>query len=469
MKKIIALILAFCAAAAFAEDKRTEMPRLEIPSAQTTGFGGPHIAFTDNVSALLVNPAAIMRVRERIFFAPSFTLLSPQKTLTLLGKIGDGTDMGLALEALNNPNNPGKIPFGLAINGFPVAVAWVADGFGFGVWNRISVNANVIGTTAEAVALVDLIIPVGFAFKILDTDAHDVDAGVALKMFGRGYGRKMINITEIIEEPEQLVDDLGAPVIFGTGLDLGFIYRWNIGLSAGITFDDIFNHGGEISYIGGGEGDKDGYYVPFSLNLGLAYDLRVGNFWQSAPGFIANTGVTFAFDWHNFDLLFESENPYLKRNPALGIGLGLQFSFADMFKLSFGMSDMLPAFGFGFDLGSFELDMSYYGRELGLEPGQMPVAAADLTIAIRPGAKERNWPWTRSSLVDVINGLVEKSKEKKAKEAAASSEADTVSTEVPEPVDAEAATADDQNNDAAAYDDSTDGTETTDGETAAAD
>lgn len=414
MKKIIACFLTLCSVAVFAKDKRTEMPRFELPSAQTTGFGGAHVAFTDNVSALIVNPAAIMRVRQRSFFAPSFTLISPQKTFGLIGKIGDGADMGVALEALNNPNNPGKVPFGLDINEFPISVAYVADGFGFGIWDRISVNANVIGTTAEAVMLVDLLVPVGFAFKILDTDAHDVDAGATLKIFGRGYGKKMINITEIIDNADQILDDLGMPVIMGVGLDLGFIYRWDIGLSAGITFDDIINHGGAITYVGGGEPDEDGYYVPFSLNFGVAYDLKIGNVWKDAPSFIARTGVAFAFDWRNFDLLFETENPYLRRNPALGIGLGLQFSFVDIFKLRLGMNEMLPAFGFGFDLGTFEFDMSYYGKELGLEPGQMPAAAVDLTIAIRPGAKERNWPWTRTSLVSVIDGLIKKHKEKSA-------------------------------------------------------
>jgi hypothetical protein len=414
VKKIITAILILCSAAAFAEDKRTETPRLEIPSAQTSGFGGSHIAFTDNVSALLVNPAAIIRVRERSFFAPSLTLISPQKTIGLLGKMKDG-DMGSALESLDNPNNPGKIPFGMAVNGLPVTAAWVADGFGFGVWNRFAANVNVIGTNAEALVLFDLIIPVGFAFKILDTDAHDVDAGIALKLFGRGYGRKIVNIMEVIDDAGLLMDDLGAPVILGAGLDLGFIYRWDTGLSAGITLDDIFNHGGAVGYVGGnGEADKDGYYVPFSWNLGLAYDLKVGNFWKGAPGFLARTGVTFAFDWRNFDLLFETENPYLKRNPALNIGLGLQFTFADVFKLRLGMNEMLPAVGLGFDMGSFEFDISYYGREMGLEPGQMPSAALDLTIAIRPEAKARDWPWTRSSLVTVIGGMVKNYKAKKA-------------------------------------------------------
>jgi hypothetical protein len=410
MKKTIMFMAALCCAAVvFAEETRVEMPRFEIPSARSNGFGGPHIAYTDNVSALLVNPAAIMRVRQRSFFAPSFTLLSPEKTIKVAGEIGND-DFGAALEDLNNPDNPGKIPFGLGINEFPISIAWVADGFGFGVWNRIYVNANIIGTTAEATVLTDLVIPVGFAFRILDTDAHDVDAGVALKLFVRGYRDKMVNALEAIDNIDTLTDDLGVPVVMGAGFDLGFIYRWNVGLSAGITFDDIVTHGGEIARIGGGE-KEDGYYVPFSLNLGVAYDFKIGNFWKSAPGFIANTGITAAFDWHNFDLLF-SDNPYFVRNPALGIGMGLQLSLIDIFKIRIGMNEMLPAFGFGVDLGPFEIDIAYYGKELGLEPGQLPTAALDLTIAFRPGAKERDWPWTRTSLVEIISDISKKPDEK---------------------------------------------------------
>jgi hypothetical protein len=415
MKKTIAFILVLgCAVTVFAEETRMEMPRFEMPTARSNGFGGSHIAYTDNVFALLVNPAAIMRVRQRSFFGTSFSLISPQKTLKVAGELAEG-DMGATLGDLNNPNNPGKIPFGFGLSEFPLSIAYVADGFGFGIWDRVYVNANLIGTTAEAVALADVVIPVGFAFKILDSDAHDVDMGVTLKIFGRGYGEKMVTVAEVVGDLAKITDDLGVPVIMGGGFDLGFLYRWNIGFSAGITFDDIFTHGGEIARIGGGEAE-DGYYVPFSMNLGVAYDFKIGNFWKTAPSFIANTGITAAFDWHNFDLLFETENPYLKRNPVLGIGMGLQFSFIDRIKLRFGMNEMLPAFGLGFDLGIFEIDFAYYGKELGNEPGQMPAAAFDLTFAIRPGAKEKNWPWTRGSLVGFIDGQVKKSKAKAAAE-----------------------------------------------------
>jgi hypothetical protein len=68
------------------------------------------------------------------------------------------------------------------------------------------------------------------------------------------------------------------------------------------------------------------------------------------------------------------------------------------------MNDLLPAFGIGFDHGFFEIDLAYYGKEFGLEPGLLSAAAVDLTISIRPGAKKRDWPWTRRSLVGLITG-----------------------------------------------------------------
>jgi hypothetical protein len=70
-----------------------------------------------------------------------------------------------------------------------------------------------------------------------------------------------------------------------------------------------------------------------------------------------------------------------------------------MLKVRLGMSDSLLSIGAGVDLGTFEISLAYYGKELGLEPGQNPVAALDLTIAFRPEAKKRVWPWARNPIV----------------------------------------------------------------------
>jgi hypothetical protein len=76
----------------------------------------------------------------------------------------------------------------------------------------------------------------------------------------------------------------------------------------------------------------------------------------------------------------------------------------NMFKFRVGLSDSLPAIGFGIDVGTFEFSIAYYGKELGYEPGQLPVAALDLTLTFRPEAKKRVWPWTRRTIVGLFTG-----------------------------------------------------------------
>jgi hypothetical protein len=392
-----------CAAASFAKDKKA-MPRFEIPTARSNGMGGAHVAYTDNVFGLLVNPAAIMRVEQRSFFAISPTLFSPQATFGLIGPLmdvaeGDTGSLGEAADVLSK--NEAKIPLGFDIREFPLSIAWVADGFGFGLWDRIFVNPSIIGTNVKLDVYGDVILPIGFAFKIVDIGAHALDLGVTVKPFARVYAHESTTVTELMDENSEFLDDISVPLIVGAGVDLGLLYRWDIGLSAGLTFDDIFTRGAVVSNIVGE--DDNTYYVPFTMNLGLAYDLRLGRFWTSAPSFFANMTFTFMFDYRDVANLFQQDD-YLKRSSLLGISAGFQIGIYDIFKLRIGMNEMLPAVGLGFDLGPFEIDVAYYGKEFGLEPGQLPAAALDLTLAIRPGAKKRNWPWARRSLVGLFTG-----------------------------------------------------------------
>ncbi|MCL2319307.1 MAG: hypothetical protein FWC45_04425, partial [Treponema sp.] len=59
--KVIGLVfLAVCLALpVFAAD--VPMPPVTMPTAASNGFGGHHVAYTDNVFSLLVNPAAMIQ------------------------------------------------------------------------------------------------------------------------------------------------------------------------------------------------------------------------------------------------------------------------------------------------------------------------------------------------------------------------------------------------------------------------
>ena len=67
----------------FARD--VAMRPLAIPTAASNGFGGTHVAYTDNVFALLVNPAAMIRVRQRSFFTLAPSIMNPEFTASSTG------------------------------------------------------------------------------------------------------------------------------------------------------------------------------------------------------------------------------------------------------------------------------------------------------------------------------------------------------------------------------------------------
>ncbi|MDR2783491.1 MAG: hypothetical protein LBB48_06575 [Treponema sp.] len=407
MKKTIAFCLTlWCASTLFADP--AAMPRFAIPTARSNGMGGDHVAYTDNVFSLLVNPAAIMRTRQNSAFTIAPTLFSPERTFGLIDPIMTMINSG-NIDELTNAGNllkGGKIPLGFELREFPLSIAHVSDGFGFGIWDRIFVNPNIIGTTVKLDAFADVIVPIGMAFKILDTGEHIVDFGFTVKPFARVKLSEQRSLMDMLGTGNgDMLEDVAVPVIAGAGFDIGFMYRWDIGLSAGLTFDDIITRGAVVTNLTGS--DNNSYFVPFSMNLGVACDVKIGRFWASAPNFLANTGITLAFDWHDVTNAFQ-QNDYTKRNAILDIGVGLQLSLMDMIKLRIGMNEMLPAVGLGLKFGLFELDVAYYGKELGREPGQLPAPALDVSIAFRPKAKPRDRFWTRGSLV----GLITKSDKK---------------------------------------------------------
>ena len=405
MKRTIGffILVSLLASPAFAE--KLAMPSLAMPTAASNGFGGTHVAFTDNVYALFVNPAAIMQTQQRSFFTLAPTFLNPQRTVALGSAFkglaqGDTGAFGEAADTLSKQN--GRIALGMELREFPLSFAWVANGFGFGVWNRTFVNANIIGTYVEVHAYEDVVIPIGFAFKILNLYDHKIDLGLTLKPFARVRAREKEEIIRLMDDSDDFVDKINVPLIMGAGFDLGLLYRWDKGLQMGLTFDDVFTRGKVAKNIIGKDGNT--YYVPFTMNLGIAYDFRIERFWESAPSLLSKSGFTLAFDWRDFTNIFNQDD-YKNRNSLLDMGAGFQLSLFDIVKVRIGLSEMLPAFGLGFDLGPVEIDLAYYGMEFGNEPGQLSAAAVDLSIAIRPGAKKRNWPWARRSLIGLFTGV----------------------------------------------------------------
>jgi len=389
MKQKVVLIIflaALMAMPVFAE--RVSMPPLAMPTAASSGFGGTHVAYTDNVFSLLVNPAAMMRVQQRSFFSLSASLFNPQSTFEISNAVmdmvssGDTTQFGTAADTLSRHN--GMMALGFELREFPFSIAWVANGFGFGLWNRTFVKTEIIGEHVRATAYSDIMLPVGFAFRVLDMDRHSIDAGFTLKPFVRVMARQRVSIMDLMDDADF---DFTAPVILGGGLDLGLLYRWDGGFQAGLTFTDVLSRGTVIANLTDEE-DTNNYYIPFAVNAGISYSFRPLSF----------LGLTLAADWRDIGNFFNQDDYLTSRNFILDFGFGVQASLFNIVYIRMGMSEMLPAVGLGIHLGAVKIDLAYYGREFGYEPGMLSTAVVDLSISIRPGARERNWGWTRRSV-----------------------------------------------------------------------
>ena len=387
---VISIFLAvFLVLPVFAD--RVAMPRLSMPTAASSGFGGTHVAYTDNVFSLLVNPAAMMNVQQRSFFTIAPSIMSPENTMALSRSIFDlvgGNTEALGDMADTLSAQGGQISLGLELRELPLSIAWVANGFGFGLWNHTFVNFNIIGTNVEAHVYSDFMIPIGFAFRILDLGNHTIDAGLTLKPFARIRIQEWETIPNLISDSGDFIDQISAPVITGGGLDIGLLYRWDIGLQAGLTFTDVFSRGtvaGNLTQVE----DNRSFYIPFAVNAGVSYSIRLGNI----------LGIAVAADWRNIGNAFNQDDYLNTRNFVLDFGVGAELSLINTFFFRLGMNEMLPAIGLGIRLGAVNFDLAYYGREFGNEPGQLSVATVDLSISVRPGARERNWAWTRGSVL----------------------------------------------------------------------
>jgi hypothetical protein len=147
--------------------------------------------------------------------------------------------------------------------------------------------------------------------------------------------------------------------------------------------------------------------VPFTVNLGVAY---------TVPRFLPRLlDITVMMDYKDLFRIF-TPNDILKRNPALGLSVGAEVTLISMFKFRAGLSDWLPAVGFGVAFGAFNMDLAYYGKQTGNEPSLSNSGATVLELAftIKPKGKEKVAPWARQGIVNKFLGAKKAKDEAKA-------------------------------------------------------
>jgi hypothetical protein len=396
MKKIIALclVLLCLSAVIFAEQK--QMAPLGFPSTAANGMGGPHVAYTSDIYALFVNPAALQWANQASIFEISPTLIGPLDKLAKSGSSIMGALKGDDSEGDSNPFaslsdiiDGGKLSIGMDMRG-PLSVGYTANGLGFGLFSRVFVDARIIGTDVDGTAYADVMLPFGMSFNVLRLQDHEVAAGFVLKPFVRAMTDIELSALDFVSGGDI---SIAVPMLAGLGSDLGFLYRFKRDLALGLTLGDLYTFGAKMNDISGTTTDEI-YRVPLSLNLGAAYTFRLVNFWETAPRALQSAYIAAMVDWRSMNNIF-TWNDRLHRNPILDLGMGAEFGFFNFLKFRVGLRDMLPMVGLGLEPRVFKFNVAIYGKELGSEPGINSTMALDLSIALRLETKKRNWPWSK--------------------------------------------------------------------------
>jgi hypothetical protein len=402
MKKIVALVLVLVSLSTvlFAEEK--EMAPVTMTSTRDNGRGGPHIAYTNDIKTLFVNPGALQWVNqgEVLEISPAFAgpldkiigsgsgVMDPLFSLLKGEDLPDGIN---PFEGLTDMMADGRLPLGIELRG-PFNAGYVANGLGIGLFNRVFLDARVIGTDIDADAYADVILNYGMSFNIVRLKDHALTAGFALRPFVRVMTSMETSVLDLAGKKDF---DIAVPLIAGGGVDLGLLYRFKRDLAFGFTADDVYTAGVKMSDLYGKSPSDTLYRVPYSLNVGLSYTFHLADVWETAPQALQLFYAAAMLDWHRLNHVF-SWNDHTHRNPILDLGVGLELGFFNILKLRLGIYDMLPSAGIGVELAAFKIDFSAYGKELGNEPGRFTTTAYDLSISVRPGTERKRWPWSKA-------------------------------------------------------------------------
>jgi hypothetical protein len=356
---------------------------LKINSIRQHGYGGQHVAYSDDFDAITTNPALYKDIKGQIaIFEFSMSLIGDTLGMSELGAALTNSSENMNLDSIAEfaGKSGGKIPLGFDLQG-PLASGYVGKGFGIGLLNRTYANMQLVGTSLKASANEDVWFNFGMAFDLFNYQDHDIDWGFNAKLAGRFNLLMKGTLLDMAEHMDTMFNSTPVTFSLGGGADLGFRYKWGDNFTAGLVLDDVISLY-RINHYTLEEFSEQALAAPYTvtsdfwavtprLNLGAAYTMQPVRFIKL--GFMA--------DYNDVINLFT--NTYNTRNPILNIGIGAEAVFYNFISLRLGLYDMLPHLGLGLDCKIFKLETAYYGKELSNEPGGLSTYAFDLGILFR--------------------------------------------------------------------------------------
>ncbi|MDR2102102.1 MAG: conjugal transfer protein TraF, partial [Treponema sp.] len=268
---MILLLVFACGASVFAADIAPFPPA----SSRIYALGGPHTAYTQDITTLAVNPAALKTVKKQFSIGEigAGTHGDIIALIPLIGSVASGSfeDFDSSKIADLTSGSDGKIPLGFELRG-PLSLGYMNNslGFGFGLFDRVYFDTRFIGTALRLNANADFLLNGGYAYRIVDKGLHALDVGIAVKAFGRYSVGLNGSVVDLVDNSETLTDNSPMDIILGGGFDLGVLYHLE-GFAFGLTGNDVFSRG-LIQHISGTDsGSSEIGSIKPQVNLGAAY------------------------------------------------------------------------------------------------------------------------------------------------------------------------------------------------------
>jgi hypothetical protein len=351
--------LVLAAAPAFAVDP------FDFTSAREWSMGGRHVALADDSSVLLINPAGLADAKSS-FEVANLGIRAIGPVFDIANLVAGGQQSGFTdFLAKNNYN----LYTGLDLSG-PIALGYTGGGLGFGLFNKTKFIVDVASVSSiNVTAGEDLLLAGGYAWRFDLGNGHELAAGVVTKGYVRGETDASMGIVEAVNTISNPASVLGNPFTLttGIGLDAGLRWAWS-GLSAGLVCRDAFSpaistvYTSATAFMSSSPGVSTYVTLPRSLDIGFAWSPSLGRLGQVIDSLVL------ALDYRDIIDLFS----IVPRNPILNVGIGAEARVLDIVTLRAGISDALPSAGLGLNLSAFTLNVSAFGQELGLDPGDRP-------------------------------------------------------------------------------------------------
>lgn len=333
---LVVLLLAVSAAAG--------TPNVRYKDIRALGMGGPGIATMNDFSAVMYNPAQLVRAEFHVDLiniqvnvgkdiTDMLSFYDDHQTTFDGWSDADTVDQDALIDAMtpfdDNWMGVGAYPqIGVSFPNFAVGVYGASD-------VRFRADKGVFNPKAYVDGVADLVFTAGAAMELpVGFLPHKLYGGAAIKIIRRNQIEHFKLAADDVELGTVL-DSLRGETVSGFGLDIGFLYELTSNIDLGMKVTDLI-------------GNIDGDAPPRVVNVGSA--------WQLMPK------LKLAADLN--DMFFtKGENIFNK------LYFGAEFTPISILPLRAGFGQGYPSIGAGLKLGPLDLDGAIYGVEFSDHPG----------------------------------------------------------------------------------------------------